>query len=74
MGGYLSLGSWNGGSGHDDGFALAVGARVPIGLSWEFLEHFELFGNIYASLGFGIVPFYFPDWGVGGEIGVRYWF
>jgi hypothetical protein len=76
LGGYVSMGAWSNGKGYDhhDGFSLALGARAPVGLSWKFLEHFELFGDIYASLGFGIVPFYFPHWGAGGEIGIRYWF
>ncbi|MDR1986044.1 MAG: hypothetical protein LBP88_03605 [Treponema sp.] len=66
VGGYVSLGI-------SDGFGLALGARVPLGLSWEFLEHFELFGNIFAGLGIGISPLYFPDWKGGGELGIRYW-
>ncbi|MDR1302409.1 MAG: hypothetical protein LBK43_08080 [Treponema sp.] len=76
FGGYLGLGSWKDGYGYNDhdGFAMTLGLRAPIGLSWEFLEHFELFGDIFAGLGFGIVPFYFPDWDIGGEIGIRYWF
>jgi hypothetical protein len=74
LGGYLSLGAWDHGP-YGDGFGLAVGARAPLGLSWTFLKRFELFGDIYASLGLGIAPkIYFPDFGVGGEIGIRYWF
>lgn len=75
VGGYASLGSWSNGKGYDghDGFALAAGVRAPIGLSWEFLEHFELFGDIFMGLGLWIVPFHFPDWDGGGEIGIRYW-
>jgi hypothetical protein len=75
LGGYVSLGFWDNGAGYDghDGMGLALGVRAPIGLSWQFLDRFELFGDIVPNLGLGIVPLYFPHWGINGELGIRIW-
>ncbi len=66
LGGYANLGFGNEAS-------AAIGARVPIGLSWHITREFELWCDIAPSLGLGVVPFNFPDWNVGGELGFRVW-
>lgn len=66
LGGYASIGLGN-------DLTAAVGARVPVGLSWHITDEFELWLDIVPSLGIGVVPFYFPDWNVGGEVGFRVW-
>ena len=68
LGGYASLGF-----GNDDANA-AIGARVPIGLSWHITPEFELWLGIAPSLGLSILPeFNFPDWFIPGELGLRIW-
>jgi hypothetical protein len=73
VGGYFSLISW--GKSQDEGgnLWLAGGFRIPVGLSWNFGKHFELFADVAPLLGIGFKPFKFPDWGVGGDIGLRVW-
>ena len=66
LGGYANLGL-------GDSAAAAIGARVPVGLSWHITKEFELWLDVAPSLGIGIVPFNFPDWNVGGELGFRVW-
>jgi hypothetical protein len=67
-GGYLNLGFG------DNWTSFAVGARMPVGLSWHLAEPFELWFGLAPSLGLQIAPdLHFPDWHVGGEVGFRYW-
>jgi hypothetical protein len=57
-----------------DNSAIAAGARLPIGLSWHFARHFELWAAIAPSLGMKVTPdFEFPDFWFAGEIGFRAW-
>jgi hypothetical protein len=72
LGGYASLEFWNSSSGND-GVGIGVGVRVPVGLSWEFLKHFELFGDIVPNVGLHIEPLDL-GFGVNGELGIRFWF
>jgi len=67
LGGYASLGFWD-----SDTYA-AIGARVPIGLSWHITREFELWLDVAPSLGLGISPLDFPDWDIAGELGLRVW-
>jgi len=60
----LSLGS---------GMHVGVGARVPVGLSFHFMEQFEFWIDAAPSLGIGINPLQFPEWNVAGEAGIRIW-
>jgi len=63
---------------------LGVGARLPVGITFQPWQFFEIFGNVVPSAG---VHFFSNrrDWdtdysgarlgiGVGGEIGLRVWF
>ncbi len=52
----------------------ALGVRVPIGLSWHIGQPIELWVDLAPSLGLAINPVHFPDWGIVGEIGLRFWF
>jgi hypothetical protein len=66
-----------GGFGHfyfGDPFFMAVGGRVPIGLSWHVGRNFEVFGDVTPGLGINFkdgIRFY---WVGGGELGLRVWF
>lgn len=67
LGGYANLGFW------DSSTTAAIGARVPIGLSWHITREFELWLDIAPSLGLAVNPLNFPDWGICGELGFRVW-
>jgi opacity protein-like surface antigen len=69
---YLGVGGYGGISFGDD-LTLAVGARVPIGLSWQPINLLEIFIDIAPSLGIRINPVDFPDGGWPVEIGIRLW-
>lgn len=57
------------------GNLLSVGARLPIGINMFFLDGMiEPFFQIVPSIGITAFDFYFPDWGVAGNIGLRLWF
>lgn len=51
----------------------AIGARLPVGLSWHITKEFELWLDVAPSLGIGISPLNFPDWSVPAELGFRAW-
>lgn len=53
--------------------SASLGARLPIGLSWHPTREFEVWLDIAPSLGIGLSPLSFPNWGVPAEIGVRAW-
>ena len=53
---------------------LAMGARVPIGLSWHAVDFLEVFLALVPSLGVRVNPIHFPDGGWPFELGVRIWF
>jgi hypothetical protein len=69
VGGFAYLGF------NDDDMWFGLGARVPIGLSWQFLEKFELFVEIAPQLGLEILPD--PKFPYGnfftGALGARIW-
>ncbi|MDR3341995.1 MAG: hypothetical protein LBT14_04260 [Treponema sp.] len=79
VGGYVGLGFWDDdhgpGYGNDDGgMSLALGVRSPIGLTWQPLKFLEVFLQAVPSIGLGIVPGVGLDWGIGGNLGIRFWF
>jgi hypothetical protein len=70
IGGWLSLGLPSQGNAY-----ISFGARVPVGLSWQPVDVFELFLEIAPSLGFQMSPrVHFPYGGWGAGIGFRIWF
>lgn len=80
VGGWVNLGIWNTGN-KDGGVAFGLGARVPIGLSWQLdlggspLTFLEIFLDVAPSLGVYIAPgFHFPAGGWPIEFGLRLWF
>jgi hypothetical protein len=71
VGGYATMWGFN-----DDKFGLALGARVPVGLSWQFLKHGEIFLEIAPQLGLEVAPdFRFPQSSFfNAALGARFWF
>ena len=67
VGGSLGLGFAN------DYVGLGVGARIPIGLSWQPIPLLEVFLQVVPSLGLNIVPNIGLGGGWGGDIGIRIW-
>jgi hypothetical protein len=54
---------------------LSLGARAPIGLSWQPVDILEIFLEIAPSIGVRVTPeFHFPSGGWGAGIGFRIWF
>jgi len=51
-----------------------VGARVPIGLSWQPIKLFELFLDVAPSIGVYILNGFGLGGGWDGELGIRLWF
>ena len=52
-----------------------VGLRVPGGVSWYFIEKFELFVGLAPNIGVWIFEGTTGlRWLINGEIGIRYWF
>jgi hypothetical protein len=51
----------------------AIGARMPVGLSWHITPQFELWLDVAPSLGVSVIPFEFPNWYLDGEVGFRVW-
>ncbi|MDR0784928.1 MAG: hypothetical protein LBE74_03470 [Treponema sp.] len=70
VGGYASL--W----GFDDKLGVIAGVRAPVGLSWQFLGHGEVFLEVAPQLGFQLLPkFRFPYASFfNGALGFRFWF
>lgn len=70
---YLGIG----GFGHfyfgDDNFYAAVGARLPIGLSWHIVDKLELFGDIVPGIGIDFHDGLKLYWVWGAELGLRLW-
>lgn len=67
LGGYANLGLGSGST------SASLGARLPLGLSWHATKELELWVGAVPSLGVGIIPFNFPNWNIGGEVGIRVW-
>jgi hypothetical protein len=80
LGGYTGMWIWKddyrlGGAGSDEpGMALTLGARLPVGLSWQPLNYLEVFLDVAPSLGLWVVPVRFPNWDVNIDLGARFWF
>jgi hypothetical protein len=72
LGLYFDLMTWKGG----DKLGLGLGARLPIGLSWQppKVDILELFLDVAPGLGIALAPFYFPKWNVNTDFGIRLWF
>ncbi|MDR0644840.1 MAG: hypothetical protein LBG05_08075 [Treponema sp.] len=69
VGGHASL--W----GFNDKLGLAAGVRVPIGLSWQFLGHGEIFLEVAPQVGVQILPSFGLDTDFfNGALGFRFWF
>ena len=66
LGGYVDLQTGN-------TSGTSIGARLPIGLQFFPLNPLELFIEIAPRAGIGLNPFSFPDWGVQGAVGFRFW-
>jgi hypothetical protein len=61
----------------DNNFALDAGARLPIGLSFQPIRLVEIFLDVAPSVGFGVSfnPTHLGiGGGIGGELGIRFWF
>jgi hypothetical protein len=71
LGLYFNLMTWKGGD-----LGLGLGARLPIGLSWQprQVDILELFFDVAPSLGLALAPVYFPQWDVNVDFGIRFWF
>jgi hypothetical protein len=50
-----------------------AGVRVPIGLNAFVLKPLELFVELTPTLAIQINPLYFPKFGIGSNIGFRFW-
>jgi hypothetical protein len=76
-GGYGNLAFWNTNS-SNDGVGISLGARLPVGLSLIISGlpiPLELYLQAHVGLGITVAPdFHFPDFGFGGNLGVRVWF
>jgi outer membrane protein assembly factor BamA len=77
VGGYVNLSLWNSNS-SNSGMGLSLGGRVPIGLSWmlplPLPLPLELYLQAHVGLGVSVFnPFHFPDFGWGGNLGIRIW-
>ncbi|MDR1072766.1 MAG: hypothetical protein LBL45_03730 [Treponema sp.] len=60
---------------YGDHFWLGLGAEVPIGLSWLPLDFLELYIQAVPFVGLGIYNGGVGLWpGIGGSLGVRFWF
>jgi hypothetical protein len=70
---YLGLGGWVNITLAHEAY-IGIGARLPIGLSFQPIPLLELFIEIAPSLGIQVNPFYFPIGGWGGAFGIRLWF
>jgi hypothetical protein len=56
-------------------FGFSLGARVPIGLSWQPVDLLEIFLELAPAMGLRVTPnFHFPIGGLGASIGFRLWF
>jgi hypothetical protein len=58
LGGFFTFGVYNPAYKNNDWTYLSFGARVPVGLSWQFYKNsnitLEFFGDIVPSLGLGL--------------------
>ncbi|AEF80196.1 hypothetical protein [Leadbettera azotonutricia] len=80
LGGYVNVNIWDLPADYS-WTSIGLGARLPIGLSWQPLDFLEVFLDFGPSLGlaFGLGDAYddhihFPDGGWAGDFGIRFWF
>jgi hypothetical protein len=77
VGGYGNLAFWDTNS-NNDGVGISLGARIPVGVFWMIPGlpiPLELYLQAHVGLGITVAPsFHFPDFGFGGNFGVRVWF
>jgi hypothetical protein len=78
---FVRLGAYGRFSVLNDDFGFSAGARLPIGVQAVFFNNFlELFIDVAPTLGIGTAnyahfgKFYFPDWSIPVELGIRVWF
>jgi hypothetical protein len=72
IGGYVNMAFYD--DTYTDRMWLGIGARIPIGLSWQPAKFFEIFAGLVPDIGLGIVPELGNFvWNVNGELGVRVW-
>jgi hypothetical protein len=65
---YIALGV------NGDTFAFDAGGRIPFGLDLNF-KKIDIFLQAVPAIGFSFVPSFGLNWnGIGGNIGVRFWF
>ena len=82
FGWFLGLGAYAGVyiyNSSESGISLHAGARAPIGIYIFPVNFLELFLDVAPSLGLGLGigdrgGIDFPDGGIGGEFGIRFWF
>jgi hypothetical protein len=69
---FLAIGAFGHFTFGSDNFSAALGARLPIGLSWHISNNFELFADVVPGIGISFrgSPLY---WVWGGEFGLRVW-
>jgi len=68
VGGYVGLGFGT------DYFGLGLGARLPIGLSWQPIKLLEIYLQLVPSIGVEFLPNIGLGGGWGANLGVRLWF
>ncbi|MDR2068831.1 MAG: hypothetical protein LBP71_03065 [Spirochaetaceae bacterium] len=79
LGGYVGMWIWKDNYhpawARDDNLdmSLTLGARVPVGLSWQPLDFLEVFVDVAPCLGLWVIPLRFPDWDINFDLGVRFW-
>jgi hypothetical protein len=78
VGGYVGMWFWQdnyrpGWATGNSAMSLALGARLPVGLTWQPLDFLEVFFDVAPRLGLSVLPVHFPDWGVDFDLGVRLW-
>ena len=72
---YLGIGAWVSIWAPNDNLGLALGLRLPIGLSWQPIDILEVFLEIAPSLGIQVLDSVrFPAGGFGIGLGIRVWF
>ena len=76
LGAYVGVYSY---SGDASGISISAGARAPIGVYIFPVDFLEVFLAAVPSLGLGLgigdrVGLEFPEGGIGGEFGIRFWF
>jgi hypothetical protein len=81
IGAYAGFHSYNDESKSERWTSIRGGLRAPIGIYIMPVRFFELFLDVAPSLGVGLYfgnysdeRFKFPEGGLGGDVGIRFWF